>query len=53
MFSFVVSYIAAEAGQSTHSFMRHISAGITQQTGCGGGGGFSLTDLSLQSHLFF
>lgn len=32
----------------------HISAGITLQTGCGGGGGgFSLTDLSLQSHLFF
>lgn len=32
----------------------HISAGITLQTGCGGGGGgFSLTDLSFQSHLFF
>lgn len=32
----------------------HISAGITLLTGCGGGGGgFSLTDLSLQSHLFF
>lgn len=31
----------------------HISAGITLQTGCGGGGcGFSLTDLYLQSHLF-
>lgn len=32
----------------------HISVGITLQTGCGGGGGgFSLTDLSLLSHPFF